>query len=141
MDQEFVMMVLDTFGPNLKKLMLSGIGWDVDMAHLASICTNLEHLTLFDARINHDFEAACGWTPDTFFPKLTHFQSNNSYSKCLGVWGVLIEKKSTLVHLSLQCCHIGTKVELFFILKNVLSILVLLFFKYRLTDTKLIVLG
>ncbi len=116
-DREFVTMILDVYGRNLKKLTLSGISWDIDMAYLASICTNLEHLTLLDACINLDFEAACGWTPETFFPKLTHFQTNNSKSKCSGVWGVLIEKKSKLVHLSLQCCHIGT-IVLFFNIKK-----------------------
>lgn len=121
-DPKFLKMVLDSFGPNLKKIVFKRMDCNVDLAVLAPICTKLEHLSFHDdpARIIMDFAAASQWNPDTFLPKLTHFQIRHSRwfdHNCLGHWAVLIEKKSTLVHLSLDCCHIGTNVILFKYLK------------------------
>ncbi len=100
---KFLKMVLDIFGPNVKKLALENVT-NIDMVYLASICLNLEQLTFSWCRfIIEDSEASSRrWTPETFLPKLTHFRSDDC---CLGVWGCLIERKSTLAHLSLSCCH------------------------------------
>ncbi len=109
-DPEFVMMVLNTVGPNLKKLVFTSTyrrDYAINMDYLASICVNLEHLAFYgSAGFIMDPETASRWTPETFLPKLTHFQSH----QCLGIWSNLIKRKSTLVFLSLRCCHIGTKV-------------------------------
>ncbi len=112
----FLKMVLDIFGPKLKKMELWNIR-GIDMAYLASICTELDQLTLGNSSVEKiESEAACKrWSPDTFLPKLMRFRTiNNLEFNCLGFWGLLIEKKPTLVHLSLDCCHIGRKVIIFF---------------------------
>lgn len=103
-------MVLDTFGANLKKLeMENGKSCGFNMAYLASVCIKLERLSLNRGIVDSDDDtAATCWTPLTFLPLLTHFKIVDG---CLGVWAPLIERKSTLVSLSLKCCHIGTNVN------------------------------
>jgi len=104
---KFVKIVLDIFGPNVKKLVMKHCA-NIDMAYLGSCCTKLEQLAFDSCSFIMDgSKASSGHTPETFLPKLTHFESRCC---CLGVWGDVIEKKSTLRHLSLQCCHIGTNV-------------------------------
>lgn len=118
-DFESLKMALDTFGSNLKRLEAKNC-YCFNMAYLASVCTKLERLSLLYWGIadSDDDTAATCWTPQTFLPLLTHFKMVNG---CLGVWAPLIEKKSTLVSLSLECCHIGTNVNnlvpIFFIIK------------------------
>ena len=109
-DPKVLKMVLDVFGSNVKKLVLTYCT-NIDMAHFASTCIKLEQVTFrWCSFINDDSEAFSRWTPETFLPKLTLFRSDFC---CLGLWGNLIEKKSSLVHLSLQCCHIGTNVIIY----------------------------
>jgi len=117
-----VKIVLDILGPNVKKLVLNNCA-DIDMAYLGSCCTKLERLTFYDCSFIMDYsKASSRHTPETFLPKLTHFESRDC---CLGVWGELIEKKSTLSHLSLECCHIGKNViiEKCFIYLGIISFL------------------
>ena len=99
---KFVKMILDIAGPTLKTLDFK-YGCAVDMDYLASTCPKLEHLTFDHSNIINNSEAASRWTPETFLPKLNHFRTRNVFGKCLGSWSILIEKKSTLAHLSLQC--------------------------------------
>ena len=82
----------------------------VDLDQLASCCIKLEKLSLVGCIILNaqDVDAAGRWNSDTFLPLLTKFKSDRN--TCLGVWSPLIEKKSKLVELELNCCHIGTKV-------------------------------
>ena len=109
---EFLEMVFDTFGPTLKKLELTSCG--VDMGYLASTCTNLEHLSLRTVSFINDSAASGHWTQETFLPKLKFFLNRpgpNRFGSCLGqIWGSLMEKKSSLTHLDLECCHFGTNV-------------------------------
>ena len=111
-DPNFVKMVLEIFGPKIKNLFLN-VGCDIDMNFVASNCTNLKNIAIHESNIMMDIEAAGRWTPETFFPKLKNVFRTSPMDVCLGVWGLLIEKKSTLTHLSLRCCHIGTDVTLF----------------------------
>ena len=103
--------ILNVLGASLTSLSLCNlvIRYPVDMAQLASCCTQLVKLSLFKCNIFNarDVDAAGRWTEDTFLPLLTSFKSVDT---CLGVWAPLIEKKSKLVELELNCCHIGTKV-------------------------------
>jgi len=124
-DSKVLKMVLDIFGSNVKKLFLTHCT-NIDMAYFASICTKLEQLTFDNCSfIIDDSEAFSRWTQETFLPKLTLFRSAFC---CLGLWGNLIEKKSSLVHLSLQCCHIGTNVIIYkmFIFFFIISFLFML---------------
>ena len=106
---KFVKMILDIAGPTLKKLDFK-YGCDVDMDYLASTCPTLEHLTFDATNVINDLVTASRWSPETFLPKLKHFRTRNTLRKCLEFWSAIIETKSTLAHLSLQCCHIGTDV-------------------------------
>ncbi len=112
-DSESVKMISDIFGPTLKKLKFYGCR--IDMGYLASTSTKLEHLSLHHTTTINESEAAISWTPKTFLPNLTRFRNNYPFGNCLGpIWGALIEEKSTLTHLSLECCHIGTDVYFLF---------------------------
>jgi len=47
-----------------------------------------------------------GWTEDQIF--LTLLKNFESYDLCLGsYWASLIKRKSTIVHLAIDCCHVG----------------------------------
>ena len=103
---EYARPVLNALGPALKKLTLKRC--DFDMAWLSS-CTQLQHLTINCCSLRTDKLITRGhnnWTHATFLPVLTEFQSN----VCLQKWAPIFEKKSTLVKLTLNCCHIATKV-------------------------------
>jgi len=103
---EYMRPVLNALGPNLKKLTLKRC--DFDMAWLSS-CTQLQHLKINCCSLRTDKLATRGhnnWTHATFLPVLTEFQSN----VCLQKWAPVFEEKSTLVKLTLNCCHIATKV-------------------------------
>ena len=123
-----MMTVLKIFGPQIKNLVF-GVEFDVDMHYLASNCANLETIDFLDSKIL-DSEAASRWTPETFLPKLKKvYRTSWSWKDgCLGVWGLLIEKKSTLAHLSLRCCHFGTNVALF---KYLFRYLIIVFLLYK----------
>ena len=105
---ECVEPVLKHFiGLTLKSLTLISCG-QINLAFLES-CTQLEDLTIH--RCSIEPKAPTGWAEDkTFLPLLRKFEN---YELCLGsYWASLIERKSTIVHLTLDCCHIGTSVML-----------------------------
>ncbi len=102
----FAKPILKVFGKNLTSLELKSS--KVDMELLGSYCAQLKHLTIHSSssdeeEVNSD---TTGWTPEDYLPLLTELRSN----VCLGSWASLLERKSTLIHLQLNCCHIGTSV-------------------------------
>jgi len=108
----FIRPILNVFGPNLTSLILiftEDSRNKLDMAWLGGSCTQLKNLSLISLQhppILHSEHDPVGWSPDTFLPFLTQFRTNI----CLGKWAPLFEGKSTLTHLHLYCCHVGSRV-------------------------------
>ncbi len=50
------------------------------------------------------------WTHETYLPALIELRTN----ACLGNWSPLLERKSTLTQLALNCCHVETQVSTIF---------------------------
>ena len=110
MNHKFCKLVLSIFGEVLTTLNLHGCG-PIDMT-LLGMFRKLENLSIVLSPINlEDVDAASCWTPDTFLPCLTHFQTD----ACLGVWArLMIERKCKLVDISIHCAHhIATDVSIF----------------------------
>ncbi len=106
LNSKYVELVLEVFGPALKSLTLSGCK-QIDMLLLGTCCVQLEHLSILEqSSIKREEIHPTDWNSDTFLPGLKSLRSHC----CLGVWGSLIERKSTLIDLHLDCCHIGTRV-------------------------------
>ncbi len=106
-DFKIMKPILVSFGSVLKTLGLWGCN-QVNLAHLAS-CVVLEDLTLIGSRIisSEGSDPTSCWSPGTYLPSLTNL---TVCGYCLGLWAPLLEEKSTLYTLNLNCCHIGTNV-------------------------------
>ena len=148
-DPDFFESSIRFFGPNLRKLFICqsadtrfDVPLIVDVDFLASVCIKLADLSIDQCKIRgSEASIVSSWTPQTFFPMLTHFRSTDS---CLGVWAPLIERIPTLASLTLHCCHVGTSVCLYqlillFYLKN--NAFFLLFFFSILNNNRLITLA
>jgi len=100
------------FGPTLKQLTFQQCT-EINLADLAS-CSQLESLRILNSSIAYpqENEAVLMDSQALFLPLLKKFKSGT----CLGVYSRLFEQKSTLTHLALVCCHIGTKVFNLFLL-------------------------
>ncbi len=100
--------ILDVFGPGLKELEFANCT-QIDLQKLARFF-QLQELCIMGsdssllAKENEDEHLLLN--TDTFLPALTCFQSDI----CLGKWSFIFEKKSSLVHIFLSCCHIGMRV-------------------------------
>ena len=115
-DSQFMNPILAAFGSVLLTLSISDCD-HVNLARLAS-CAVLVNLTLCSCTISSEgSDTICFWTPKTFLPSLTDLMVENS---CLGLWAPLLEAKSTLVRLTLNCCHIGTNVCLYCATQNII---------------------
>ena len=109
--------ILASFGSVLQALFISDCD-QVNLAHLAS-CVVLDSLMLLDSTISSEgSDTISCWTPKTFLPSLTELVV--VCGPCLGLWAPLLEAKSTLVRLDLNCCHIGTNVRLFRTTNNII---------------------
>jgi len=109
--------ILASFGSVLQALFISDCD-QVNLAHLAS-CVVLDSLMLLDSTISSEgSDTISCWTPKTFLPSLTELVV--VCGPCLGLWAPLLEAKSTLVRLDLNCCHIGTNVRLFCTTNNII---------------------
>jgi len=107
-----VQPVLNAFGSALKILELDHCQLAIDLAHLAS-CTVLQKLEINSCTITCEGnDPSSRWTSETFLPSLKVLKTWSSC--CLGVWALLLEKKSTLKQLALVCCHIATNVIILF---------------------------
>jgi len=105
-DSKFVKLILDVFGPTLRKLELDFMK-EVEMSHLAP-CSLLEELTIKRCR-NMKASYPANWTWATFLPQLKSIKSEC----CLENWAPLFERKlGSLIAAQLSCCHIGTDVIL-----------------------------
>lgn len=102
---EYVTPLLQVFGGELVSLDVSFSG-EFNMLDLLG-CSNLEILHVSSRDKNFSLmdsgEMSPSLSPDTFIPQLKEFRSDI----CLGAWSYLFENKSSLVQLSLNCCHIG----------------------------------
>ena len=110
--------VLNVFGSTLESLKLESCPTPIDLALLAP-CIALEDLSIFHCTVICEGKdpTSSRWTSDTFLPSL---DSLVTYRCCLAVWASLLETKSTLMHLDLDCVHIGTSVLFIF---NIYSLL------------------
>lgn len=103
---DYVKPFIQAFGTNLTSLTLFCCP-EISLEDLASHCSQLNHLKLFRTSIQSKMKCTGNWNADTFLPLLEKLEV---YQVCLGVWSNLIERKVTLVHLKLNCIHIGTNV-------------------------------
>lgn len=101
-------LFFDTFGSRLTSLEIL-YSRKFEMS-LLGCCAQLKHLKIrygcFNLEANIPPEFKSDW--DSYLPGLESFTADD----CLGRWGSLIERKSTLVHVDLHCSHIGTEVIL-----------------------------
>ncbi len=103
--------VLNVFGSALESLHLESCPSPIDLGLLTS-CIALEDLSIFHCIvICEGNDPSSRWTSETFLPSLN---SLVTYKCCLGVWASLLETKSTMMHLHLDCVHIGTSVGYYF---------------------------
>ncbi len=109
---EYVKPILNVFGPTLKQLTLEHCS-NINFSDLAS-CKQLESLRIRNSSLaNPQENEALLMDPDlSFLPQLKKFKSGI----CLGVYSRLFEGKTSLTHLTLRCCHIGTEVSYILIL-------------------------
>lgn len=104
MSLQFLELFLDKFGPHLTSLELL-YSRKCEMALLAC-CTQLKYLKMRHCSFNLEANIPPDFKPDSYLPQLESVTADD----CLGRWATLIERKSTLVYVHLQCCHIGTDV-------------------------------
>lgn len=94
--------VLNVFGSTLVSLDLRSCPLPIDLALLAS-CNVLKDLYIYECTIiSKGTDPTIRWTSETFLPSL---ESLVTESCCLGVWAALLETKSTLDRLELECYH------------------------------------
>ena len=111
MSLQFLELFFDKFGPSLTSLELL-FSRKFEMSLLAC-CNQLKHVKMrycsfnLEANISTELQS----DPDSYLPLLENFTADD----CLGRWATLIERKSTLVHVEIHCCHIGTDVILLFV--------------------------
>ena len=100
---EYVTPILKVLGSELVKLTFL-YGSELIIQDLA-LCPKLEELQILPWSFFQllDSGEIDPLNPATFLSQLRVFQSNF----CLGKWSHLFENKSSLVSLSLHCCHIG----------------------------------
>jgi len=100
---EYVTPILKVLGSELEKLTFL-YGSELVIQDLA-LCPKLEKLQILPWSFFQllDSGEIDPLNPATFLSQLRVFQSNF----CLGKWSDLFENKSSLVSLSLHCCHIG----------------------------------
>lgn len=102
---EYVTPLLQVFGGELISLDVSFSG-ELNMLDLLG-CSNLEILHISSKDKNFSLmdsgEMGSSFSPNTFIPQLKEFRSDI----CLDAWSYLFENKSSLVQLTLNCCHIG----------------------------------
>ena len=105
---EYVKPILNAFGPTLKQLTFEQC-CKINLADLAS-CSQLENLRILNSSLANpqENEAVLMDSKSSFLPLLKKFKSGT----CLGVYSRLFERKSTLTHLALGCCHVGTNVPI-----------------------------
>ncbi len=103
---EYVKPILKVFGPGLENLKAKFCSF-FPMAYLLS-CPKLRSLSILFGFSRDDMKEyeRSNVNPVTFLPQLESFETNF----CIGPWSTLIEQKSTLTRLILDCCHIGTGV-------------------------------
>ena len=104
--------ILKAFGNGLQHLTLDSCR-QINVADLMTYCTELESLNILgDSSMKPKMMESTECFLDeavTFLPNLKNLKSEI----CLGDWSYLFEEKSTsLVRLTLSCCHIGIKVYL-----------------------------
>ena len=102
----FVKPLLKVFGPKLKGLTFES-GRKVNMMDLVP-CNELETLRIQAYSLDKEALKVAGLSlkADSFLPRLKSIKSE----LCFGPLSRLIEDKPTLVHLDLNCYHIGTRV-------------------------------
>ena len=98
-------IILTVFGPELQQLTYNFCP-EINLEEL-SPCVKLKQLSILNPRSSLLLNSK-GNSPKLDF--LTQLKSLES-DTCLGsYWSRIFEEKSSLSHISLYCCHIGTKV-------------------------------
>jgi len=109
MPPNYVKVILNAFAPTLKHLTFKscdGINL-MDLIH----CRQLESLFILNCRVSSSLAETkvepSRLNPSSFLPHLKSVKSDI----CLGLWSSLLEGKSELTHVFLNCFHNGTKVK------------------------------
>lgn len=109
MPPNYVKVILNAFAPTLKHLTFKscdGINL-MDLIH----CRQLETLFILNCRGSSSLAETkvepSRLNPSSFLPHLKSVKSDI----CLGLWSSLLEGKSELTHVVLNCFHNGTKVK------------------------------
>lgn len=95
---------MKVFNQTLQHIELNG-SESIYLQDLA-VCNQLESLQLFyrfRSGLKESNEGPTAFDADNFLPKLKVFES----AACLGPLSSLFEGKSNLIHLKLNCCHVG----------------------------------
>lgn len=101
---EFVRPLCNPFGATLTKLGFYNCA-ALDLSQIAS-CTLLEDWEIIACSIHSIGHSK--WNAVTFLPLLKKLET---YHACLGpYWAPICEKKTSFVHINLNCIHIGTNV-------------------------------
>lgn len=104
---KFIGSILTTFGTEL--IHLTFIACEQINLPILAPCQRLESLRIHSSNsslIDVEETKLTELNKRTFLPTLKSFESHI----CLGVLSRLFEEKSTILHLVLNCCHIGTEV-------------------------------
>lgn len=101
---EYIKVILEAFASSLKRVTFSSCK-KITLTDLMPCC-QLESLSILGFSCLEKPEIAPARPPPNFLPQLKSFQSDY----CPGLWSLWLEQISELTHLTLNCCHYGTKV-------------------------------